>query len=68
MFKTWLVFTAANAGLLTKNSAKLEIRHTMIPVCKWVPTFLDKYILNWKLRNMYWKGQHTIGCGYNRYK
>ena len=52
---------------LRETEQKLEVRHTMIPMCKWIPTFLDKYILNWKLRNMYWKGQHSIVCGYNRY-
>ncbi len=61
-----------NADYIWKNfretEQKLEVRHTMIPMCKWIPTFLDKYILKWKLRNMYWKGQHSIGCGYNRYK
>lgn len=46
---------------------KMNIRHTMIPICKWVPQIFDKYILNWKLRNMYWLGKHTIGQGYNRY-
>ena len=40
-----------------KNS---EIRHTMIPICKWVPKIFDKYILNWELRNMYWLNKHTI--------
>jgi hypothetical protein len=53
---------------IRESEQNLEVRHTMIPVCKWVPTFLDKYILNWKLRNMYWLGKHTIGCGYNKFK
>lgn len=44
---------------------KMNIRHTMIPICKWVPQIFDKYILNWKLRNMYWLGKHTIEQGYN---
>ena len=45
----------------------LAVRHTMIPMCKWVPEFFDKYILNWKLRNMYWLGNNSFGRGYNRY-
>ena len=45
-----------------------DLRHTMIPMCRWVPQIFDKYILNWKLRNMYWLGNHTFGNGYNRYK
>jgi hypothetical protein len=55
-------------GIIIEKLKKLDIRHTMIPMCKWVPEIFDKYILNWKLRNMYWKGQHSFGCGYNRYK
>ena len=50
------------------NRGIIDFRHTMIPICKWVPVIFDKYILNWKLLNMYWKGQHSFGCGYNRYK
>lgn len=46
---------------------KINIRHTMIPICRWVPSIFDKYILNWKLKNMYWKGNIWIGQGYNRY-
>lgn len=46
---------------------KMSIRVTMLPMCKWVPEIFDKYILNWKLRNMYWLGKHTLGQGYNRH-
>lgn len=45
---------------------KMSIRVTMVPMCKWIPQVFDKYILNWKLRDMYWLGKHTIGQGYNR--
>ena len=34
----------------------LDIRHTMIPICKWVPEIFHKYILNWKLKKLYWLG------------
>lgn len=44
---------------------KMNIRVTMIPICKWVPQILDKYILNWKLINIYWLGKHKIVQGYN---
>jgi hypothetical protein len=27
----------------------------------------DKYILNWKLRNIYWLGKNSFGNGYNVY-
>lgn len=42
---------------------KNNIRHTMIPVCKWVPQIFDKYVLNWKLRNTYWLGNISINHG-----
>ena len=47
---------------------KNDIRHTMLPICRWVPVIFDRYILNWKLKNMYWLGKHTIGIsnGYNK--
>jgi hypothetical protein len=45
---------------------KNDIRHTILPICRWVPVIFDRYILNWKLKNMYWLGKHTIGNGYNK--
>jgi len=30
-------------------------RITLIPICKWIPTFFHKYILNKKLSEFYWK-------------
>ena len=47
---------------------KLQVRYTMIPMCRWVPEIFDKYILNWKLRTLYWGGQISMVRGYNRYK
>lgn len=44
---------------------KMSIRVTMIPICKWVPQVFDNYILNWKLRNIYWLGKHTLGYNIN---
>ena len=35
-------------------------RNSIIPICRWVPRIFDKYILNWKLMNIYWLGKHTI--------
>jgi len=51
-----------------KELHKLKLRVTMIPICKWVPVILDKYILDWKLKNMYWLGQHKVNTGNTRYK
>ena len=47
---------------------KSNLRHTMLPICRWVPVIFDRYILNWKLKNMYWLGKHTIGISnvYNK--
>jgi len=33
-----------------------KIRHTMVPMCKWIPNRFHSYFLNKTLRNMYWKG------------
>ena len=51
-----------NVKVLQKN----DLRHTMIPICKWVPVIFDRYILDWKLKNMYWLGKHTLSNGYNK--
>lgn len=40
----------------------------MIPICEWAPVILDKYILDWKLKNMYWLGKHTVNTANTRYK
>ena len=35
-------------------------RHTIIPVCKWIPVTFHKYYLNYALKNLYWKNNITI--------
>jgi len=35
---------------------KDKIRSAMIPICKWSPKWLDKYILNLRLRKIFWHG------------
>ena len=47
-------FEDANNG--HSKSPNVQVRHTMIPICKWIPNFFDRYILNWKLKNLYWGG------------
>jgi hypothetical protein len=44
-----------------------NVRYAMIPICKWIPPilFLDRIIINWKLKNMYWLGRHKIMDGIN---
>ena len=46
---------------------RMNIRHTMIPICKWVPCIFDKYILDRKLKKMYWLGNHSFGSVYKVY-
>ena len=61
-------FVNADAGWNRDvNKLDMNIRVTMIPMCKWVPPMFDRLILNWKLRNMYWLGKHTLRQGYNRF-
>lgn len=60
-FKCYRYNSFENADYMFKKEPNKEnIRHTMIPICKWVPQIFDKYILNWKLRNIYWLGKHTL--------
>ena len=48
-------FESANKDLDKKFgvSNKINIKHIMIPICKWSPLILDKYILDWKFKNIY---------------
>jgi hypothetical protein len=52
----------------TRPSLIASNRHTMIPMCKWVPEIFDKYILDYKLKRMYWLSKHTFGDGHNKFK
>jgi hypothetical protein len=35
-------------------------RYEMVPVCKWAPFRFHKFILNYKLNNIYWKNNITL--------
>ena len=35
------------------NNNHSNIEHKFIPICKWVPNIMDKYVLQWKLKNNY---------------
>ena len=37
-----------------------KIRHTMIPMCKWIPNMFHSYFINKTLKNMYWKDRIKI--------
>lgn len=43
-----------------KNCSKIKNRHTIIPVCKWIPFIFQKYYLNYTLQKLYWKNDITI--------
>jgi hypothetical protein len=43
-----------------KKFENKQRRHTMIPVCKWIPIIFHKYYLNYSLKKLYWKNDTTI--------
>ena len=45
---------------ISKNIEYSSRRHTIIPICRWTPKVFDKYILNYKLKNIYWGGEIKI--------
>ena len=52
-------FNNADTFYKTKY-ANQNNRHTMIPVCKWIPFIFHKYYLNYALKKLYWKNDITI--------
>lgn len=38
----------------------IDIRHKMIPICKYIPEIFDRYFLDYYLINTYWLGKHII--------
>lgn len=40
-----------------------KVRHTIIPVCKWIPKIFDQYLINRKLKKMYWLENNSFGSG-----
>jgi hypothetical protein len=51
----------SNADAYYKNNINnKENRHTMIPVCKWIPMLFHKQYLNHKLKQLYWNDNITI--------
>jgi hypothetical protein len=42
------------------NNSKINTRICLIPICKWVPYFLDRFLLNYKLKKQFWLGKHTL--------
>ena len=42
------------------RNLNIGLRKTIIPVCKWVPSFLHSHVVNYKLKNKYWKNNIEI--------
>lgn len=42
------------------KTKKGDIRSTMIPICKWSPRFLDRFLLDIYLKKIFWLGKHSI--------
>jgi hypothetical protein len=56
-------YRCMNMEQANKEKAKKEIstkRCSLIPICKWIPFFMDPYILNYKLKKQFWLGNHTF--------
>lgn len=43
-----------------KFTNKDKLRSTMIPICKWCPSFLDKFLVNYYLKKIFWIGRHSF--------
>ena len=57
---TFTSFLEADSYCKKMNINKEEKRTTMIPVCKWVPSYFHKYILNKTLQKLYWHNSISI--------
>ena len=56
-------YRCLNLEEATKEKAKKENSMktvTFIPICKWVPLFMDPYLLDYKLKKQFWLGKHTF--------
>ena len=41
----------------------MNVRCQIIPVCKWIPSIFDEYIIKRSLRKIYWLEHHSFGNG-----
>lgn len=46
--------------IAVSRDLKIGLRKTIISVCKWVPSFFHPFIINYKLKNKYWKNNIEI--------
>jgi hypothetical protein len=45
---------------------KGDVRSTMIPICKWSPRFLDRFLLDIYLKKIFWLGKHSISSPFRK--
>ena len=57
---TFINFSQADKFYKTYFTSENNNRHTMIPVCKWIPFAFHKYYLNYALKKLYGKNDITI--------
>jgi hypothetical protein len=43
-----------------KKKDSIIRRSTMIPICKWTPQFFDPYIIDYKLKKLFWLNSYTF--------
>ena len=56
-------YRCSNLEEANKEKAKKQnstTRNTLIPISKWVPLFMDPYLLDYKLKKQFWLGKHTF--------
>jgi len=65
-FRCYKYNSLLNVYAVWNNNLTNYQRHAIIPICKWVPNIFDRYILNYKLKNIYWLGNHIVCNGYKK--
>jgi len=53
-------FEFADEYLCLKTKNNSNIRHALIPICKWSPKCIDKFLLDIYLKKIFWIGKHSI--------
>lgn len=53
-------FNSFEDVLYTKMMSQKNVRKLVVPICRWIPNYFDKYILDSKLKKVFWLGEHRI--------
>lgn len=59
-------FVEADSYCKKMNFDKEDKRTTIVPMCKWVPIYFHKYVLNKTLQKLYWHNSISIFTPINR--